>query len=160
MLNCSFLVQYHRSHRAVHKTLLQRFLHRHPEEALAHHQIFIWPLSGHQREARQDGSWRLERDDWRGMKCLFLSFSHISTLTLQTWQQFRAHGNWAKLASENIKIKRFTAWYRKTVRLSMTASTRFSWRYSRPVFCLYLIKLSNILQLLRLNLSFMQQNWL
>ncbi len=98
-------VQYNRAHWALHQTLLQRFLHRHPKEALTHHQVFIRPLSGHKWETWQDGPWHLEWDDWRGMKwhIFSLSFSHINTLTLQTCQQFRAHGKWAKLTSENIK---------------------------------------------------------
>lgn len=120
-------VQYNRSQWALHQTLLQRFLHRHPKEALTHHQVFIRPLSGHQWETWQDGPWCLEWDDWRGMKwhIFSLSLSHINAFTLQTCQQFRAHGKWAKLTSENIKIKPFTAWYEKINQLPMTVSTRF-----------------------------------
>jgi len=82
-----FFVQYNRSHWALHQTLLQRLLHRHPKEALTNNQVFIWPLSGHQWETWQDGPWRLEWDDWRGMKwhifslSISLSFSHKRTHT-------------------------------------------------------------------------------
>ena len=50
--------------------MLQRFLHRHPQEALQNHQVLLRPLPGHQRKTRQAGPRDLERDDWGGERSL------------------------------------------------------------------------------------------
>lgn len=63
-------------HGAVHQAVLQGILHRHPQEAVAQHQVLLRPLPRHQREARQAGAWHLERHDWRGNPPL--NFSNCS----------------------------------------------------------------------------------